>query len=216
MSPGGSGKSTLIPTVQFFLCTVVLCTKYLDLTTKCNVCVKCTCIMEFATSRTFSAVRKDTYFRQIKMYPEYYNLVDIFLHVHNFYVMVTMCWPVTEWFVQRHSLAWMIHSGPFSWLNDSFRTIQLLEWFIQASQEKSDFCSTKSSLMIHKHVQFQYELQLKQIVIRWKIVQVHSVAWMIHSGPFRFLNDSFRTIQLLEWFIQDHSGAWMIHSWTCF
>jgi hypothetical protein len=43
---GGSGKSTLVPIVLFFLCTVVLCsTKYLDLKPKCNVC-------------TISAVRK--------------------------------------------------------------------------------------------------------------------------------------------------------------
>ena len=35
---------------------------------------------------------------------------------------------------------------------------------------------------------------------------------MIHSGAFSCLNNSFRTIQMLEWFIHDHSVAWMIHS----
>ncbi len=38
---GGLGKSTLVPIVLFFLCTVVLCsTKCLDLTPKCTFCVK--------------------------------------------------------------------------------------------------------------------------------------------------------------------------------
>jgi hypothetical protein len=43
--------------------------------------------------------KKHTLFRQNKTYQEYYNWVDtitLFSHEHNFYVMVTMCWPETE------------------------------------------------------------------------------------------------------------------------
>ena len=60
---GGSRKSTLVllPIVQFFLCTVVLCsTKILRLDTEiqCMYQVQCTSIMEFAISRNISAIRK--------------------------------------------------------------------------------------------------------------------------------------------------------------
>ena len=113
---------------------------------------------------------------------------------------------MVEWFIQDHSVAWMIHSGPFSCLNDSFRLLNKNRTFAQHVARR----------WITRMYNFQNKLQFKQIVIRWKIVQGRSLAWMIHSGPFRFLNDSFRTTQLLEWFIQDHSGAWMIQSGTCF
>ena len=75
---GDSGKSILVPTVLFFLCTVVQCTKYLVLTPKSNVC---TMYMHYGIlyeSYVFCRT-KHTYFRQIKTYVEYYDWIDIFL-----------------------------------------------------------------------------------------------------------------------------------------
>jgi hypothetical protein len=183
--------------------------------------VQHTCIMEFATSPTFSAMWKTP--TAVKS-----NVPRVLWFGRHFFICISsMLWlrcagrrlndlfrgiQLLEWFIQDHSDGWMIHSGPFSCLNDSFKTIQLLEWFIQASQQKSDFSSTSSSLLNYKHSLFQYELQLMQIIVCGKIVQQHSLALMIHSGPFRFLNDSFRTIQVHEWFIQGHVSKRVISS----
>ena len=97
---------------------------------------------------------------------------------------------------------WMIHSGAFSFMNDSFRTIQmlewfiqgiqLLEWFIQADRQKSDFCSTRSS------------------AIEYRLCTTSARATSeTNRCPVK---KSFRGIHFLEWFIQDHSSDWMIHS----
>ena len=113
-----------------------------------------------------------------------------------------MCWLETEWFIQGHSVGWTIHSGPFRCLNDSFRTIQLLEWFIQAIPKKTDIFSTTNS---------KYSEYCSTTSVRGTLV-ANSRYFKNRSGAFSWLNDSFMTIQMHEWFIQDHSVAWMIHS----
>ena len=86
----------------------------------------------------------------------------------------------------------MIHSGPFSCLNDSFRLLNQNWTFTQ------------------------------QVACRWITTSMYKISMSYCSSKllsveklfraFISLNDSFRTIQALEWFIQGHSGAWMIHS----
>ena len=97
-----------------------------------------------------------------------------------------------ERFIQDHSDAWMIHSGPFSCLNDSFRLFQ----------KKTDIFSTTNS---------KYSEYCSRTSVRGTLV-ANSRYLKNRSGAFSWLNDSFMTIQMLEWFIQDHSVAWMIHS----
>ena len=98
-----------------------------------------------------------------------------------------------EWFFRGHSFAWMIHSGPFSCLNDSAGAFVLLEWFIQ----------DHSVAWIFRRGNSYYFND---------VIQDHSDAWMILPGHSLCLNDSFRTIQLLEWFCRGIHYAWMIHS----
>ncbi len=90
-----------------YCCTVY---EYLDLTPKCDVLgmynVHCTCIMEFATSRTLSAVRNTTTSDKSKRTPSI-TIGSTFFNVHNLYVI------------------WLQCAGRR--LNDSFRGIQLLE-----------------------------------------------------------------------------------------
>ena len=83
-------------TVLFVYCCTVY--KILRLDTEMNVC---TMYMHYGIYYELYVFcrKKHTYFRQIKTYAEYYDWVDIF-YVHNFCVMVTMCWPETEWFVR--------------------------------------------------------------------------------------------------------------------
>jgi hypothetical protein len=160
--------------------------------------VQCTCIIKFATCRTFSTVqniRASDKSKRTKNITIGTTWLLLFSHVHNIYVMVTMCWSETEWFVQRHSVAWMIHSGPFRWLNDSFRTIQLLEWFIQASQQNWTFA--------------------QPVARRW-ITSMYKFSTSYSSSKLLSVEKLFRCIHLLECSIQDHSGVLMIHSGTCF
>ena len=65
---------------------------------------------------------------------------------------------------------------------------------------RNSFCLNDSSGVIH--------FCLKSF--EW-FIQDHSVAWMIPGHSF-YLNDSFRTIQLLEWLYRGICYAWMIHS----
>lgn len=72
------------------------------------------------------------------------------------------------WFISWHQLACMIHSAPFRCLNDSFRTIQLLEWFIQAFQKMYFCCSTSNSLLEYMHeLLLQYTLDKRQHIMLW-------------------------------------------------
>ncbi len=182
-------------------CTVVFvycCSdhEYSDMTPQWNVCTMYdACIIESATCHTFSTlrnIRASDKSKRTKNITIGSTWILLFPHVHNFYVMVTMmCLLETEWFVQRHSAAWMIHSGPFWWLNDSFRTIQLHEWFIQPTQQNWTFP--------------------QQVACHW-ITWIHKFSKSYSSSKWLSLGKLFRGIHLLEWFFQDHSPAWMIHS----
>ncbi len=61
---------------------------------------------------------------------------------------------------------------------------------------------TRTCLIQFYHVRFQ-DCTSCTFANRWVLKN--------RSGAFSCLNDSFRGIQLLEWFIQGHSDAWMIH-----
>jgi hypothetical protein len=106
----------------------------------------------------------------------------------------------------------MICSEAFTCLNDSFRTIQLVEWFIQdhsvAWMIHSGF-SRKIGLLLNKKL--VDDSQTCTVSVR-ATIKANCYPLKNCSGAFSCLNDSFRTIQVLEWFIQDHSVAWMIHS----
>ena len=147
-------------TVLFVYCYTVY--KILRLDNENNICVQRTCIMEFATSRTFSAVRNTPTSDKSKRTPSIKIGSTLF-----FMCITSMLWlrcagrrlndsfrgiQLVEWFIQDHSDGWMIHSRPFSCLNDSFRTIQLLEWFIQAPQKKLYFSNADDPyLMVRDH-----------------------------------------------------------------
>jgi hypothetical protein len=126
-------------TVLFVYCYTVY--KILRLDNENNICVQRTCIMEFATSRTFSAVRNTPTSDKSKRTP------SITIGSTLFFMCITsMLWlrcagrrlndsfrgiQLLEWFIQDHSDGWMIHSGPFSCLNDSFRLLNKNPTFTQ-------------------------------------------------------------------------------------
>ena len=164
--------------------------------------VQCTCIMEFSTSRTFSAVRNTPTSDKSKCMPSItIGLTFLCAHLMCYgYNVLTGDWMIrseafsclndsfrtiqmVEWFIQDHSVAWMIHSGPFSCLNDSFRLLNKNWTFAQQVP-----CCWITSMYSSEQA----------------TVQANFYPLKNCSGAFTCLDDSFRTIQVLEWFIQEH------------
>jgi hypothetical protein len=111
---------------------------------------------------------------------------------------------MVEWFIQDHSVAWMIQSGPFSCLNDSFRLLNKNRTFPQqlaccwitsmyCFSTNYNYCKLLSVEKLFRGIHLLEWFIQDHSGLEW-FIQDHSVAWMIHSGPFR----------CFEWFIQGH------------
>ena len=134
-------------------CTLFrFCTFVLRRNTYFETVMKWSCIIEFATCRTYSAVRTK-------------RRLDKSKRTQN--ITIGSTWLLLFPDACTASMLWLRCAGRR--LNDSFRSIHLLVW----------------------------------------IIQDNSDGWMIDSGPFLCLNDSFRLLNQNWTFAQQGARSWI-------